>query len=256
MVEALGEFFDLPVEDRTEFMGKKMLDPIRHEAGLATTIEGEQFLREFVRIFVHPTLHTPPKPLHFRAICEEYARQTREISIKLLNAIGESLGLEESYMENALNLANGHQLMAGNRYPPNQQQESAIGLAPHSDTPLISLVMQDGSIDGLQVLHEGQWVLVRLIPGSFFVHAGDLLEIVSNGRYQSLLHRVILNNKSTRMSIVTALGTTVEHVISPAPKLVEIANNVSAFRSIKYIEFVELTKRNQFWKAGLTLLKS
>ncbi|KAK8931338.1 hypothetical protein KSP39_PZI016678 [Platanthera zijinensis] len=66
----------------------------------------------------------------YRATLEEYARHTREISIKLLNAIGDSLGLEESYMEKMLDLTNGHQILVGNRYPPigRRRQPSAFRL--------------------------------------------------------------------------------------------------------------------------------
>ncbi|KAK8942021.1 hypothetical protein KSP40_PGU020283 [Platanthera guangdongensis] len=65
MVEAFREFFDLTVEERKELMGKKIFDPIRHEAGLNTTTEGQQYWRDFVRIFVHPAFHSPSQPPHF-----------------------------------------------------------------------------------------------------------------------------------------------------------------------------------------------
>ncbi|KAK8942286.1 Protein SRG1 [Platanthera guangdongensis] len=179
-----------------------------------------------------------------RATLEEYARHTREISVKLLNAIGDSLGLEESYMEKMLDLTNGHQIVVGNRYPPIQSSEPAIGLPPHSDTPLLTLLLQHGAVDGLEVFHNGHYVPVRIMPDTLLAHAGDLLEIVSNGKYKSVLHRVMLKGESTRMSIVTALGSSIHTMISPAQKLVEIAENVAAYRSMSYLEFVEITKRN------------
>ncbi|XP_020689601.1 protein DMR6-LIKE OXYGENASE 2 [Dendrobium catenatum] len=256
MMEAFTEFFDLSEEERREYLGKRILDPIRHEMGISTTAEGEKYSRDFVRIFVHPAMHSPSKPLHFRAILEEYARQTREIANDLLTAIGESLGLDESYMEKALDLANGHQILVGNRYPPSPQaHQLALGLSAHSDTPLLSVVMQNGSIHGLQVMHNGRWIPVQLIPGSFFIHTGDLLEIVSNGKYKSLLHRVMLDERSTRISVVTAMGPPVENIVAPAPKLVEIVSKNSVFPSIKYVDYVELVKYNPFGKSVLDLLR-
>ncbi|KAH0451633.1 hypothetical protein IEQ34_018932 [Dendrobium chrysotoxum] len=247
MMEAFTEFFDLSEDERKEYLGKRILDPIRHEMGISTTAEGEQYSRDFVRIFVHPALHSPSKPLHFRAILEEYARQTREIANDLLTAIGESLGLDET---------NGHQILVGNRYPPSPQaNQLALGLSAHSDTPLLSVVMQKGSIHGLEVMHNGRWVPVQLIPGSFFIHTGDLLEIVSNGMYKSLLHRVMLDDRSTRISVVTAMGPPVENIVAPAPKLVEIVSNNSVFPSIKYMDYVELVKYNPFGKSVLDLLR-
>ncbi|PKA50029.1 Leucoanthocyanidin dioxygenase [Apostasia shenzhenica] len=253
---AMEDFFALPAEEREEYMGKQLFDPIRHGAGRTLTADGFEYRRDFLRIFVHPTLHSPVKPLHFSAICEEYGRKTREIAHELLRAIWESLDLEEGFVGAIMDVRSGHQILIGNSYPSGPGPNLGLGLPAHSDIALLSIVMQEGSTSGLQVFHQGHWNLIEFIPDSLLVHVGDLLEIVSNGKYKSLLHRVTLNSTSARMSIVTAIGPNPEDRVVPLPELVRGSGSSSAkFRSIKYIEFVELTARNPFDKAALNLVR-
>ncbi|KAJ4716838.1 protein DMR6-LIKE OXYGENASE 2-like [Melia azedarach] len=103
-------------------------------------------------------------------------------------------------MDEALNLDSGLQIMTVNLYPPCPQPELAVGMPPHSDHGLLTLLTQNG-IAGLQVLHNEKWVNVNALPYSFLVNTGDHIEILSNGKYKSVLHRAIVNNKTTRISL-------------------------------------------------------
>ncbi|CAA6674771.1 unnamed protein product [Spirodela intermedia] len=57
---------------------------------------------------------------------------------------------------------------------------------------------QHGS--GLQAYYAGEWVTVGCVPDSIIVHVGDVIEILSNGRYKSILHRVLVNREKVRIS--------------------------------------------------------
>ena len=66
---------------------------------------------------------------------------------ELLKAISESLGSEPCYIENnekAMDLENGLQVFVGNLYLTCPQPELAMGMPPHSDHCLLSLVTQNG----------------------------------------------------------------------------------------------------------------
>ncbi|CAN1348071.1 2-oxoglutarate-dependent dioxygenase 19 [Linum perenne] len=111
-------------------------------------------------------------------VLEEYSSKTREVAKQLLIGISESLGLRPDYISDELNLEEGmFQLLAANFYPPCPQPELAMGMAPHSDHGLVTLLVQNG-VDGLQVHHRGEWVNVEnVVPGSFLVNTGDHLEV-------------------------------------------------------------------------------
>ena len=98
----------------------------------------------------------------------------------LLEGISESLGLEANYIYKELNLDSGFQAFIANLYPTCSQPELAMGMPPHSDHGLLTLLIQNG-IGGLQIQHEGKWVNVNSnVPNSFLVNTADHLEVPYN----------------------------------------------------------------------------
>ncbi|OMO63562.1 Oxoglutarate/iron-dependent dioxygenase [Corchorus olitorius] len=142
------------------------------------------------------------------------------------------------YIEKAINLENGLQLMVANLYPPCPQPELAMGLPPHSDHGLVILVIQNG-IGGLQMKHQGKWINVNPVPNSIIANIGDQIEILSNGKYKSVLHRAVVNNKDTRISIAMSQGPALDAVVSPASELVDSVSNPPAYKAIKFKEYIE-----------------
>lgn len=65
-----------------------------------------------------------------------------------------------------------------NLYPPcSQPPEVAMGLSPHSDHCLLTVLLQN-QIDGLQIMYDHKWVNVNPIPNSFLVNIADQLEVL------------------------------------------------------------------------------
>ncbi|KAJ6850692.1 protein DMR6-LIKE OXYGENASE 1-like [Iris pallida] len=237
MMDKFKGFFDLTPGEKGEYANTDVMNPIRHGTGFNTAVDDVRYWRSYLKTCVHPEFHSPTKPPGFRELLREYSTRIRDLGMKLLGGIWESLGLEESYMKEALELDSCYQVVVGNFYPPCPQPELATGLGPHSDHGLLTFLYQNG-VDGLEVKHEGRWVRVKPSPNSYIVNIGDHMEIVSNGRYQSVLHRAYLNDRSTRLSIVSVVGASLETVVIPAPPLVS-SDRPPAFRGMKYGEFVE-----------------
>jgi isopenicillin N synthase-like dioxygenase len=93
--------------------------------------------------------------------------------LALTAAISESMGLDDGRIAEALNLEDCFQLIVWNQYPPAGPE---VGLPPHTDHGLLALLFQTG-VDGLQVQKNGRWILAKPIPNSYFVIAGDQLEV-------------------------------------------------------------------------------
>jgi hypothetical protein len=66
MADAFGEFFNLTEEEKQEYGGKHVLDPIRYGTNFNTSVDKVLFWRVFLRIVVHPQYHSPTKPPAFR----------------------------------------------------------------------------------------------------------------------------------------------------------------------------------------------
>jgi isopenicillin N synthase-like dioxygenase len=89
------------------------------------------------------------------------------------------------------------------------------GVAAHVDFSWITLTLQDAA--GLEVLQAGgAWMEVQPIPGSLWVHAGELLQFASGGAYPATPHRV--TNRSverTRVSLPLFMNPSLTARVEP-----------------------------------------
>ncbi|CAH2041880.1 unnamed protein product [Thlaspi arvense] len=88
----------------------------------------------------------------------------------------------------------GMQALRANYYPPCPQPELVIGLSPHSDAGLLTVLLQLRDVQGLQIKKDGIWIPVRPLPDAFIVNVGDSLEIATNGIYKSIQHRAVVHH--------------------------------------------------------------
>ncbi|XP_038886412.1 protein DMR6-LIKE OXYGENASE 2-like [Benincasa hispida] len=236
MMECCEEFYDLTEEEKRVYETEHVLDPIRYGTSFNPHVEKVFLWRDYLKIMVHPNFHFPSKPLKFREISKEYCERVREMGRELMRGISESLGLERLDLERIVNWEECSQILIANLYPPCPQPELAMGLSPHSDHCLLTVLLQN-QIDGLQILHDHKWVNVNPIPNSFLVNTADQLEILSNGEYKSVLHRAVVNEKSKRMSLAVAIGPSAQTLVAPAPQL--LLTHPPLFKHIKYKDYLE-----------------
>ncbi|KAF7106048.1 hypothetical protein CFC21_106814 [Triticum aestivum] len=86
-------------------------------------------------------------------------------------------------------------------YPQCPRPELVFGLKPHCDGTILTILMVDDNVGGLQVLRDGVWWDVPTIPRTLLVIIGDQTEILSNGFFTSPVHRVVTNAKKERLSV-------------------------------------------------------
>ncbi|GMP80384.1 hypothetical protein CsSME_00035501 [Camellia sinensis var. sinensis] len=244
MVKASKSFFDMSEEEKGEYNGKQLFDPIRSGTSFNVLVDKSLFWRDYLKVHVHPHVNSPNKPACFREISQEYCKRARDVASELLKGISMSLGLEENYIDKAMEVEFGSQLLVVNFYPPCPQPELAIGMPPHSDHGLLTLLIQN-QLGGLQVLHNGKWVPINPLPNSILVNTGDHMEILTNGKYKSVVHRAMVNNKANRISIATSHGPPLDKVVSPAQELVDTDFHPIAYHGITYRGYLELQQSNE-----------
>ncbi|KAI6678173.1 hypothetical protein NL676_038969 [Syzygium grande] len=75
---------------------------------------------------------------------------------------------------------------------------------------------------------------------------------MSNGKYKSVLHRAVVNDKATRISIALSNGSSPDTVITPVEQLVDGKNNRAVHIGMKYKDVLELQERSVLnGKSGL-----
>ncbi|AES60686.2 putative flavanone 3-dioxygenase [Medicago truncatula] len=231
MMDVCGNFFDLPFEERGKYMTSDMRAAVRYGTSFSQTKDKVFCWRDFLKLICHPLPdylpHWPDSPVDLRKVAATYAEETKHLFLRLMEAIVESLGIVESNKEEKDNLIkeleDGSQLMAANFYPPCPQPDLTLGMPPHSDYGFLTLLLQD-EVEGLQVQFQEQWFTVQPINNTFVVNVGDHLEIYSNGKYKSVLHRVLVNSSKRRRSIASLHSISFNSTVRPSPTLIDKAN--------------------------------
>nr|TKW19939.1 hypothetical protein SEVIR_4G052601v2 [Setaria viridis] len=107
-------------------------------------------------------------------------------------------------------------------YPPCPRPELVYGLKPHTDNSVVTTLLLDRDVGGLQVLKDGgRWVdvPVRLRRGELLVVVGDEMEIMSNAAFRAPTHRVVAGGRE-RMSLVIFYQPEPNRDLEPAEELV------------------------------------
>lgn len=82
------------------------------------------------------------------------------------------------------------------------------------------------------------------------------MKILSNGKYKSVLHRAVVNNKATRISIAMAHGPSLDAVVRPAAELLDDETNPPAYAGMKYIDYLQQQQSSPLdGKSGLDRVK-
>lgn len=266
MMDVGRRFFELPFEELEKFMSIDMRSPVRYGTSFNQTKDGVFCWRDFLKLVCHPLPdvlpHWPSSPLDFRNKGVTYANESKTVFLKLIEAILESLELTTTEKktreteEILKEFEDGSHLMVLNCYPPCPQPDLTFGMPPHSDYGFVTLVLQD-EVEGLQIMSENRWHTVQPVPNSFVVNVGDHLEIFSNGRYKSVLHRVLANSSKSRISIASLHSLPFESTVRPWPKLLDEKNprqfmdtHFSDFQN--YLESCDAKKKNFLESRKLT----
>ncbi|KAJ4718176.1 1-aminocyclopropane-1-carboxylate oxidase 1 [Melia azedarach] len=159
----------------------------------------------------------------YRKVMKEFALQLEKLAEELLDLLCENLGLEKGYLKKVFYGSKGPNFGTKvSNYPPCPKPDLIKGLRAHTDAGGIILLFQDDKVSGLQLLKDGQWIDVPPMRHSIVVNLGDQLEVITNGKYKSVEHRVIAQtNGDGRMSIASFYNPGSDAVIFPAPALLE-----------------------------------
>ncbi|KAK9126552.1 hypothetical protein Scep_015398 [Stephania cephalantha] len=235
MMDVSRRFFELPFEERSKYMTSDMRSPARYGTSFNQNKDGVFCWRDFLKLICPPSSNAlslwPTSPSNLRQAVVSYSTETRFLFTMLMEAVLECLGLIETSKNNysdeeeftLKDFGDGSQLMVINCYPACPEPELTLGMPPHSDYGFLTLLLQD-EVEGLQIQNRGKWVTVEPIPHSFVVNVGDHLEIFSNGKYKSVLHRVLVNSTKSRISVASLHSMSFEQVIRPSPKLIDEHN--------------------------------
>ncbi|MFS7938523.1 putative aminocyclopropanecarboxylate oxidase [Helianthus anomalus] len=181
----------------------------------------------------------PQKTQGFRETMMEYRSELKKLTEKVMEVMDENLGIPKGYIKKVLNGGEGEKAFFGTKvshYPACPHPEMVTGLRAHTDAGGVVLLFQDDEVDGLEILKDGKWIDVQPIANSIVINTGDQIEVLSNGRYKSVWHRVKAKSNGTRRSIASFYNPSYNATIAPAPELVEKENET--VNHLRYPKFV------------------
>nr|AMW36066.1 leucoanthocyanidin dioxygenase [Paeonia suffruticosa] len=206
-VKKAGEvFFQQPVEEKEKYANDQETGKIAgYGSKLANNASGQLEWEDYFFHLVFPEEKRdmsiwPKTPSDYTEATSEYAKQLRILVTKILSILSIDLGLEEGRLEQEVGGMEELLLqMKINYYPKCPQPELALGVEAHTDVSALTFILHN-MVPGLQLFYQGKWVTAKCVPNSIIMHIGDTIEILSNGKYKSILHRGLVNKEKVRIS--------------------------------------------------------
>ncbi|CAN7017309.1 unnamed protein product [Brassica rapa subsp. trilocularis] len=173
-----------------------------------------------------------------RTAMKDFGKRLENLAEDLLDLLCENLGLEKGYLKKVFHGTKGPTFGTKvSNYPPFPGPEMIKGLRAHTDAGGIILLFQDDKVSGLQLLKDGDWIDVPPLNHSIVINLGDQLEVITNGKYKSVMHRVVTQKEGNRMSIASFYNPGSDAEISPASSL---ASKETEYPSFVFDDYMKL----------------
>ncbi|XP_050130733.1 1-aminocyclopropane-1-carboxylate oxidase homolog 4-like isoform X1 [Malus sylvestris] len=244
-IAAVRAFHEQPTEVKARFYRREMGTGVSYISNVDLYSSKAASWRDTLQVRLGPI---PAVPEEVPEICREdvveWDREIKRLGEVLMELASEGLGLNPKRLQEMTCLEG--RVMAGHYYPYCPQPDLTVGLTSHSDPGVLAVVLQD-RMGGLQVKYGDGWVDVKPVPGALVINVGDFLQIVSNGEYRSVDHRVLANSsREPRVSIAVFFNVSRrDDSYGPLPELVS-PEKPALYRQFTLSEFMQ-----RFFNKGL-----
>ena len=149
-----------------------------------------------------------------RAAILNYWRDCDALTTRLLKILAgilqiDATGLLDAFDKSLTNMTLLH-------YPPQEANDSGVGIHAHKDTDALTLLAPD-PVGGLLIRprDSDEWIAIDAPANSLIVNIGDLLELWSGGYFVSTPHKVINRSGQARFSFPYFAVPRFDIVVSP-----------------------------------------
>ncbi|XP_024993068.1 codeine O-demethylase-like [Cynara cardunculus var. scolymus] len=241
MKKEMVEFFKIPIEQKMKYK----LKGGEYEGYGQTILHAQDQKVDWADRFFMITnpVHRrksnllPEFPPSLRDTLENYLQELQKLAMTLFVLIGQAVAIDKPEMLETFE--DGMQSVRMTYYPPCPQPDLVIGLTPHSDAAGITILLQVNDVEGLQVKKDGVWLPVSFLPDAFVVNVGDILEIMSNGAYNSIEHRVTVNGTKERISLAMFFNPKLEAEVGPAKSFLKNTGKPPLYRTLVMEQYLK-----------------
>ncbi|TVU02332.1 hypothetical protein EJB05_52049 [Eragrostis curvula] len=179
----------------------------------------------------------PRHPESFRDLLHDYTLNCKRVKDGILRAMAKLLELDDDCLLNQFG-EKGSTYARFNYYPACPRPDLVLGIRPHSDVFVLTLLLMDKDVGGLQVLRDETWYSVPPVRDyALLVNVGVSLEIMTNGIFRGPVHRAVTNSEKERMSLAMFYSADLEKEIEPIAELLD-EKQPARYKKIKFKDFV------------------
>ncbi|XP_022718084.1 feruloyl CoA ortho-hydroxylase 1-like [Durio zibethinus] len=238
-------FFSLPPERKAVYRSEVSPTPLV-KYGTSFVPEKEKALewKDYISMqYTNDAEALEHWPVEIRDVALEFLRTSINMVRKLLEVLLGNLGVKPE--DSMIDVLIDKKMVNMNYYPTCPDPDLTIGVGRHSDMGTLTVLLQDG-IGGLYVKIEedadfgkkGEWVEIPPIPGALVINVGDMLQILSNGKYRSAEHRVRTTSTKSRVSIPIFTIPKPTQKIAPLPQVVK-KDGIALYREFVLIDYMK-----------------
>ncbi|WP_417674339.1 isopenicillin N synthase family dioxygenase [Roseibium sp.] len=231
LIAQTKRFFDLPLGEKMKiYIGKSTSHRGYVPEGEEVMVGGKRDRKEALDLGYelsadHPLVSagTPmvgpnqwPDLPGFREDVYAYYEAIFDLGKHLIRGFALALGLDETFFDDLITTPPSQLRLI--HYPFDAQATDVQGIGAHTDYEFFTLLLP--TAPGLEVMNgAGEWIDVPLLPDAYVVNIGDMLEILSNGKFVATSHRV-RKVKEERYSFPLFFSCDYHTRIAPLPELI------------------------------------
>ena len=182
----------------------------------------------------------------FKKVLEKHWNLMIILGRMVTEGLAISLGLSKNYFAPFMNKS--HSYMRISNYPPyeNSQKENiGNGIGSHIDYGFLTILLQN-KIGGLEIKNSNnEWFSAPIIPGTFLINIGHMIQRWTNDYYRATIHRVIPPKNESRCSLPFFFEPDFDTVVAPLEKFCS-KDHLPQYKPIHFGEYLERTFKTSY----------
>lgn len=231
------KFFSLPVSEKEKTWPPQPLGYGNKSIGK----NGDVGWVEYLLLKTNQQSDSQIIPPVFGSALSDYMSAVKKMACEILEKMADGLKIQpRNVLSKLLMDEQSDSVFRLNHYPPCPNVQplnggNVIGFGEHTDPQIIS-VLRSNNTSGLQISpRDGSWISVPPDQESFFINVGDSLQVMTNGRFKSVKHRVMTHSSKSRLSMIYFCGPPLSEKIAPLPSLMR--GEESLYKEFTWFEY-------------------